>query len=106
MPDDCPWQDWVLSHGVLDSDLVLSNANFRSTVRYARASSGRCRIALNTDVSLISSVRRMPCLLGRWRTQFELVQLKIDNVEKYVASLGVKDVSDIEFYSLTRRLFI
>jgi len=105
IPDDIPWQDWILSDGVFDNisgsfrrkapnniASVQAQVQFQSMMS-ADASSGGRTLALNADViaDILAVTRVMPSWkAARWRAQAGLVRRK-KILQKYVSSIGIQD---------------
>ncbi|KAJ2916641.1 hypothetical protein MD484_g3776, partial [Candolleomyces efflorescens] len=108
VPDDPPYQDWILSEGVFDSKSgsfkrdgppeeykrLPAQLHFQpTTTSMDTASSGRQKLALNENViaDILAATRAMPswkaCQIEgtSWNGTAE------ENIEKYVSSIGVAD---------------
>jgi hypothetical protein len=113
MPDDIPWQDWILSDGVLsnisgsfnhdkppcnrssnNTASVQAQLQFQPTTMNAGdASSNRRVVAMNEDV--ISDILAATHAMPSWKTcQMEgttWTGTGEENIKKYVSSIGVQD---------------
>jgi hypothetical protein len=111
IPDNIPWQDWILSNHVFDnaSDSFKHNRpppnnnnnipaqgqlpSHPTTTSAGGASSGQRPLALNADViaDILAATRAMPpwkaCQIEgtSWTGTAE------ENIQKYVCSIGVQD---------------
>ena len=106
VPDDIPWQDWILSNQVFDnaSDSFKRDCPSRNLSHgpaqaqppfhpMTTASSGQRTVALNADViaEILAATRAMPswkaCQIEgtRWTGTAE------ENIKKHVSSIGVQD---------------
>jgi hypothetical protein len=116
MPDDGPWQDWILSDGVFDNvsgsfkrDSPPVNGdngnNFSAqsqpqfqptTTSSGDASSGGRRITLNADVitDILAATRAMPSWKACQVEGTSWTGTAQENIQKYVSSIGVADTQE------------
>ena len=113
MPDDIPWQDWILSDGVFSNISDSFNRDKPPRNRYSNtsasaqaqqqfqpatmnagdASSGRRVVAMNADA--ISDILAATYAIPSWKAcQMEGTRWTgtgEENIKKYVSSIGVQD---------------
>ncbi|KIM45497.1 hypothetical protein M413DRAFT_442161 [Hebeloma cylindrosporum] len=114
LPDDIPWQDWILSMDLLidttnsfkrnkppptqsPPNPYSNNSGFRPTTMNAgSASSNQRLVAMNADV--INDILAATFAMPSWRAcQIEGTSWTgtgEENIKKYISSIGVEDESD------------
>jgi len=112
MPDDSPWQDWILSHSVFDnasgsfkrdsppdngdnddnSFAAQSQPQFQPmTMSTGDTSSGGRRVTLNADViaDILAATHAMPSWKACQMDGTSWTGTAQENIQKYVSSIGV-----------------
>jgi len=113
MPNDIPWQDWILSDGMLDNisdsfnrdrppfnrnrnNSASAQAQLQSqttTTSAGGVSSGRRVLALNADViaDILAATHAMPSWKACQMEGTSWTGTGEENIKKYVSSIGVQD---------------
>ncbi|KAI0278251.1 hypothetical protein BC826DRAFT_1084967 [Russula brevipes] len=106
VPDDMPWQDWILSDQVFDNasdsfkrDRPPPNRNHRSAQAQlpshptTTASSTQHTLALNADVidEILAATRAMPSWKACQVEGTSWTGTAEENIQKYVSSIGAQD---------------
>ncbi|KAI0004450.1 hypothetical protein BJV74DRAFT_807376 [Russula compacta] len=108
MPDDIPWQDWILSEGVFNytsggftrgrrpgnsnnSASAPTRQQLPPMTTSSGASSSGCTIALNADVitDILASTHAMPSWKACQIEGTSWAGTGEENIQKYVSSIGV-----------------
>ena len=111
MPDDIPWQDWILSDGVFDNATgffkrdrprdsgnniysAQSQPQFQpTTTTTGDVSSGERGVPMNADViaDILAATRAMPSWKACQMEGTSWTGTAQENIERYVSSIGVTD---------------
>jgi len=106
VPDDIPWEDWIVSNHVFDdaSDSFkhdrpprnLSHGSAQAQPPFhpmTTASSGQHTVALNADIiaDILAATRAMPSWKACQIEGTSWTGTAEENIKKYVSSIGVQD---------------
>ncbi|KAF9474129.1 hypothetical protein BDN70DRAFT_908635 [Pholiota conissans] len=100
MPDDYPWQDWILSCSITPNEdydnniSVQSLPQFQPTTMSTGNTSVGHRLALNEDVSadILTATRESPSWKACQVEDTSWPGTAEENIEKYVSSIGKPDL--------------